>query len=412
MDRDRQRESLPAHKLQFINTLTVLKCDPELHAQLNELVNYEEVAFTDKVDTAYGTVRTLGRRRTTVGWGSYNARSVYGREQAINEIMNRKNIGFVGIQEANVRPGRPTLFNSAFARYGANGLKGLLWVVHPDYAAVTVDLTNEMPSGTHPNILWIRTPLGNVDWYAATVYLPNDTKETRETIKTLMLDIDQIPVGSNIIILGDMNGDPFQRKGTNKSILPLLFSDPRLALVPRPNDQSFSRPASRSHLDNIVVSQCLIAKIVDEMEYINVVAEKKTDSDHLMILTATRIEGKSRRNLSGFRKQYNTLALREGRSTEYKIALRTLAMHWTQWAKDTRAHLLANAIPSSTQIITAAYAGLIMTIQSASHQTLGVRRVPTRPKARINASRANQISVVEDCQSQFGHEDRQATAVG
>ena len=142
-----------------------------------------------------------------------------------------------------------------------------------------------------------------------------------------------------IIILGDMNGDPFQRKGTNKSILPLLFSDPRLALVPRPSDKSFSRPQSKAHLDNIVVSAELRTNIVAEIEYVNVVAEERKDSDHMMIVINTRQAGRTLRNSAEFKKQYNTLALREGRSAEYKQALKSLAQHWTRWAGDVRDHL-------------------------------------------------------------------------
>ena len=298
--------------------------------------------------------------------------------------MVREKIGFVGIQEAWIKPLKPIqgLFKSTYPRYGANGCRGLLWVVHPDFAAFTADMSNEMPSEYHPNVLWIRVTHGDETWYAATVYLPNNTKEARETIEALVKDVKHLPEGSSVIILGDMNGDPFQRKGTNKSVLPLLFSDPRLTLVPRPNDSSFSRPESKAHLDNFVVSSNLMRRIVTEIQYINLKADMKEDSDHLMIILSTKAGEAPRRSPEGFRLQYNTLALREGKSAEYKIVLRRLARRWTRWAEGIREYLQESGQPTARHVITTAYAGLVMTIQSASHQALGVRRVPMRPSAQ------------------------------
>ena len=245
---------MPAHKLQFLGLLDNDNHDRALTNRLKELADYEEFALTDRTDnTIRNYSKTELRRAGTIRWGSYNARSIYGRGHALSALMVREKLGFVGIQEAWIKPLKPIqgLFKSTYPRYGANGCRGLLWVVHPDFAAFTADMSNEMPSEYHPNVLWIRVTHGDETWYAATVYLPNNTKEARETIEALVKDVQHLPEGSSVIILGDMNGDPFQRKGTTKSVLTLLFSDPRLTLVPRPNDSSFSRPESTHRVINL-----------------------------------------------------------------------------------------------------------------------------------------------------------------
>ena len=157
-----------------------------------------------------------------------------------------------------------------------------------------------------------------------------------------------------------------QTKGTNKTVLPLLFSDPRLALVPRPSSSAFSRPESKAHLDNFVVSACLMRRIVSEIQYINLQAEKKEDSDHLMILLSTDRSVTTRRAPPEYKTQYNTLALRNELSADYKLALGDLALRWISWAKDLRQYLQVTKQTTPRHVITTAYAGLIMRIQSAS----------------------------------------------
>jgi hypothetical protein len=68
-----------------------------------------------------------------------------------------------------------------------------------------------------------------------------------------------------IILLGDWNVDPFEDKGRNKTAFRKMLTHPRLELVRRPKPTDWTRPASRSHIDNIFISKNLVPKTTSQL---------------------------------------------------------------------------------------------------------------------------------------------------
>ena len=66
-----------------------------------------------------------------------------------------------------------------------------------------------------PNLLRLVVDLGGQRWHAVCVYLPTNKEEANEVIRRLLHDIRGLPGDSLIVIMGDMNADPFLKKVIN-----------------------------------------------------------------------------------------------------------------------------------------------------------------------------------------------------
>ena len=270
-----------AHKATFKLSLEALKSDtdPEVALIMGKLAEFPEIAFSEhfKPFPHIHSKYTGGLAEVnTVRWAIMNVNSIYHRETALCDVMLKEGIALLAMQETFMRPSRPTkgLFSSIhgdpYVKYGAHGRRGLMTLVHPEWAHRIKEA--QLPSGDNPNILWVTVEGGPKRWFVANVYFPNDAKEAKEVILALLADLEAIPEGTLVIVMGDMNGDPFQRKGTNRSVLPLLFSSPLLVLIPRPNTESFTcfrttaKGQSRSHIDNFVVSPAVAAASAGGLE--------------------------------------------------------------------------------------------------------------------------------------------------
>ena len=80
--------------------------------------------------------------------------------------------------------------------------------------------------------------------YTAGVYWPDNSrgggaKEADAAARQLLEDIDFIPHLAHIIILGDLNFDPFENRGSNGAAMRLLLTCKRLRLVERPGPTCF-----------------------------------------------------------------------------------------------------------------------------------------------------------------------------
>jgi exonuclease III len=72
-------------------------------------------------------------------------------------------------------------------------------------------------------------------YFVASVYLPDNSinKEADEVVRQLFGDIEAVPDGAHVIVMGDWNFDPFKVKGKNKDAFKKMMTHPRLALVHR-----------------------------------------------------------------------------------------------------------------------------------------------------------------------------------
>ena len=219
----------------FNQAVQSLKDDtpPEVVYLMGKLADFPEVAFSaypSSVPRPRFVPKGGLAEANRVKWATMNVNSIYGRETGLCNVMLKEGIALLAMQETFLTPSRPTsgLFSSEcgdpYVKYGAHGRRGLMSLVHPDWAHKIREA--QMPSGANPNILWVTVEVGPDLWYSANVYFPNDTKEAKEVISALLADLDTLPKETRIVIMGDMNGDPFQRKGTNRTVLPLLFSSP------------------------------------------------------------------------------------------------------------------------------------------------------------------------------------------
>ena len=216
---------------------------------LASLAQYQETGFSARLERESCKGRELSREeRSSAGelrFATMNVNSVYGREAAICDTMLKMSIACLGVQEPMLRASAAPkgLFRSSYSKVGENGRRGLMWIIHPGWAP-WVEEVLDLPSGDHPNILWIRVRVQGGDWYAATVYFPNDAAEAKQTIEELLKDLDQLPADAVTIIAGDMNGDPFQRKGTNTPISRLYHCcSPILAFYLSPAPTPMRSPA-------------------------------------------------------------------------------------------------------------------------------------------------------------------------
>jgi len=215
------------------------------------------------------------------------------------------------------------------------------------------------------------------EWYLANTYLPHRKKkqgakgieggkrgeedskkdkedeiEARETVAQLLQDVQQIKSTSGealIVVVGDMNADPFTKKGSNITWLKWLTSgEEGLRVVQRPDDSAVTRPAKGAHIDNILTNAQAMKKVRGPLVYfmnneIDDMASERIPSDHVPIMAelacrraGTRVRSKET--------QWNTLELRADAAHPYCYKLEALTNDWLKWARRVcEAHLALGA---------------------------------------------------------------------
>lgn len=311
-----------------------------------------------------------------------NVNSIYGREKQICDAMYKHNIALLAIQEPMLRLGRPPtgLFKTTLAKPGPNGRRGLMWVIRPDYSPLASAMTSTTMD-PDPNLFWLKVNLANdQEWNIVCVYLPNEKRDAKATVSNLLRDIRSLPEDSFIVILGDMNADPFTKRGVNVAALRLLTSAPQLELLVRPSPDKCTRPKTQRHIDNVVASRPALDKLAGALEYVALDTEhqiRTLPSDHLMLIASFAAHPATPRHLH-YRTQFNTYALLNNTCNAYTSKLRELSLHWIKWARCTRHTMHSNRIDTSDQILGIAHEAIKFIVYSASYQTLGTRRAPIK----------------------------------
>ena len=201
-------------------------------------------------------------------------------------------------------------------------------------------------------------------------------------INDLLADVAGLPEDAAVIILGDMNADPFTNKGSNRKLFPTLLACPRLHLIARPDASRHTRPAKESHIDNILCSEHARRLVSSELQYFDFQDIKFTrakPSDHIpigLVLKCSSVWGRPRSSVT----QVNTLSLREGHNHSYPQTLRALSYRFVTWALNLRRVMTTHRVSTSEAIIETVHEGLLLILRSAAYQTLGTRRVPIGPK--------------------------------
>jgi hypothetical protein len=124
-------------------------------------------------------------------------------------------------------------------------------------------------------------------YFVASVYLPDNRKhkEADEVVNQLFEDMESIAAEALIIIMGDWNFDPFIDKGSNKAAFTKMMSHPRMALVRRTSPTDWTRPASKTHIDNLInsMTMIMIPKSISQILYLHIPCHPRTPSDHLLV---------------------------------------------------------------------------------------------------------------------------------
>ena len=251
------------------------------------------------------------------------------------ETMSHHRIGFLALQETFERVNDPPLglFDSTYSKAGDNGRRGIMMVVHP-----ALEMATQLAPGLgllNPNVIWLQADLGGVIHYVASVYFPDNRKDKEAdlTAKRILEDIEAIPKEAPIIIMGDWNYDPFEDKGQNKTAFRLVHSHPRLYLVRRSDRQNWTRPASRSHIDNIFISKTFATKVTTQMTHYHIPAHARAPSDHTMI-GITSVQTGRRGRMRSISAQYDDAPLRECENHPFTRVLDELAGRWMRWFRD------------------------------------------------------------------------------
>ena len=254
--------------------------------------------------------------------------------------------------------------------------------------------------GGNPNILWIETAGKKSTTFVCGAYFPDNrkTKEADEVARQLLDDADQIPKEHHIIILTDSNFDPFQNKGSNRAAIRRLMSHPRLELVKRPNNQCYTRPEKKTHIDNIFVSSEVVPLITSQLQYIQIPKHARNDSDHVMIAISTKANErrpKPRQHPRGLR--YDTQSLLEGRGDAYAGVLHELSTTWLDMMNPTRKELLDRKTPITPKMMDTIFDSTKFLIYSASYQTLHTKRVYSRKtgKGFMHTTTLNNMTISE-----------------
>ena len=303
-------------------------------------------------------------------------------------------VAFLAVQEAmlNMNNLPVGLFKSSFYRAHPDGKWGLCLIVHPAWASRAKEPPAEGVGAhltkTNPNILWILVQTNERLLFIANIYIPNSTNSPSNkqaallVINDLLADVTGLPDDAAVIILGDMNVDPFANKGSNRNLFPTLLACPRLHLIARPDASRHTRPATESHIDNILCSEHARRLVSSELRYFDfqdINSTRAKPSDHIpigLVLRCSTVQARPRSSIT----QVNTLSLREGHNHAYAQTLRVLSSNFVTWALNLRRAMLTHRVPTSEAIIETVHEGLLLILRSAAYQTLGTRRIPIGPK--------------------------------
>jgi hypothetical protein len=311
-----------------------------------------------------------------ISFGSFNARSIYGREQELQKLMVREDISYVAVTEPMLRPGDPPrgLPSTTLASGGEDGRRGQMWIPNPRHNR---DIQAWAPAEEDENTLWAKIDDGSGQWLAAAVYLSHDVDEKVDrTVSRLLDNVSAITKETPhifILITGDFNADPFANKGKNLKQFRRLMTSPHLVLVQRPNTLSYSRPAGKSHIDNVLLSKNAWDRIASEIEYAQVCDSRRVPSDHLLLIVRFPAGGRRPRTRPHELK-FDTAPLAEGKGQPYRNRLQTLAEHWLETVALSRRQLEKTSTSTTSQMVDAAWDTLKYLIYSASYQSLSTVR--------------------------------------
>ena len=62
-----------------------------------------------------------------------------------------------------------------------------------------------------------------------------------------------------------------------------MMSHPRVGLVKRQNPTDFTRPRSKSHIDNIFISKSFAPKTTAQLFYLQIPEHMRAPSDHILV---------------------------------------------------------------------------------------------------------------------------------
>ena len=314
-------------------------------------------------------------------WASLNVRSIYGREKTLKELMCLNRISVLALQETFERANDPPvgLFESVYSKPSDDGRRGVMLIVHPllEKAARESGL-----GGSNPNILWIKLDVGGLDYFVASIYMPDNSrnKEADDVAAQIFSDIDTMPDRAIIILLGDWNFDPFEDKGRNKTAFRKMLTHPRLELVRRTKPTDWTRPASRSHIDNIFISKNFVPKTTSHPFYLQIPPHERAPSDHILVGIKSAFSGR-RSRMRTSAAQYDNAPLIDNADHAYTRVLDELSERWLRWVSvlslDKLVEPGAPNLPLEEEVELASE-GLKMIVYSASFQTLPTKRVKER----------------------------------
>ncbi len=109
-----------------------------------------------------------------------------------------------------------------------------------------------------------------------------------------------------------------------------MLSHPRLELMRRNEPTDWTRPASRSHIDNFFVSKNLIPKITSPPFYLQIPAHSRAPSDHIVMGFKTAIAGR-RGRMRTTAIQYDNDPLKDCENHAYTRVLDGLSDKWRLW---------------------------------------------------------------------------------
>ncbi len=74
--------------------------------------------------------------------------------------------------------------------------------------------------GANPNILWIKMGVEGLDYFVASIYMPDSSrnKEEDEVAAKIFVDIDTMPDRAIIILLGEWDFDPLRTRAATRQL--------------------------------------------------------------------------------------------------------------------------------------------------------------------------------------------------
>ena len=249
---------------------------------------------------------------------SFNCRSAHRRGEALVRMMSEKKIDILLLQEAkiaanNLPEGYPE--STRFRCHSTPNIRGLMILLSEGIE----DSVEDTDLGNHQNLLWVKVNNLTSPGMVGNVYfspLEEDSDENESTLQTLQRDLKTIKERGEsawIAVGGDLNFDPFKKKGINGRIFSALTATCELdcakrntqcrcgmRCVPRPNGRSYSRPESFAHMDNFLVNYEASRRIEGPLEYVDAKqmesfkGARKNPSDHIPVVITIAVRQSKR----------------------------------------------------------------------------------------------------------------------